>query len=132
MAKKKALQSNAASSGEETAMGKKSLKEQGKDIGGDPDEWDRKNLEMIIEIYRKAFPGRLESMANDVKVEAALSGRTKDFGEISKDSELRVGFWLPEDLQAVIERGYPSLWTNKKHAQWFMNNFKEFRRSEKV
>lgn len=125
------MQSNAASGAEESKLGKMSVKEKGKAIGGTPDEWDKKNIQDLIDSYDKAYPGRLKAMKSDVDVETALSGRTVH-GEISKESELRVGFWLPEDLQMVMEQGYPSLWTNKKHAQWFMNNFKIFRRSEKV
>lgn len=123
--------SNAASSSESTQMSKKSRKEIGKEIGGNPDEWDQKNLQRLIDTYEKAFPGRLKRMKEDERVEAALSNRTKDFGVISKESDLRVAFWMPEDLQEVIERGYPSLWTNKKHIAWFLKRFPLFKRSEK-
>jgi hypothetical protein len=127
---KQGLKSN-LSSADEANHQKVSLKEVGQNIGGNPDKWDYENLKKLIDTYDKAFPGRLKKMKEDVMIEAALSGRTKDYGVISKDSDMRVGFWLPEDLQQVIERGYPSFWTNKKHAAWFIKKFPLFMRAEK-
>lgn len=128
---KTGFKDNVSTSGEAADRGKLSIKEQGQQIGGNPDEWDYKNIKQLIDSYEQAYPGRLKKMKEDVVVEAALSGRTKDYGEISKDSEMRVAFWLPEDLQMVIERGYPSIWTNKKHATWFIKKFPIFMRAEK-
>lgn len=121
----------AGTSGEEASLGKLSIKEKGQQVGGNPDEWDYKNLVMLIESYEQAYPGRLKKMKEDVVMEARLSGRTKDYGVISEESEMRVAFWLPEDLQMVIEKGYPSFWTNKKHAAWFIKKFPLFMRADK-
>jgi len=106
------------------------VKEKAKAIGGNPDEWDYKNLKTIIDLYDKAYPGRLKAMKTDVDVENALSGRDK-FGLLSKDSDFRASMWMPADLQVVIEKGYPTLWTNNKHIAWFLKRFPIFKRSEK-
>jgi hypothetical protein len=125
------FQSTAGSSGEETRLGKLSLKEKAKMQGGNPDEWDFKNLQTIIDLYNKAFPGRLNSMKNGVLTENAIGG-DNEYGELSKDSGFRKTMWMPADLQQVIEAGYPSIWTNQKHLTWFLKRFPIFKRSKKI
>lgn len=131
MGKKLGIKANIGSSSEANTLAKKGKKELGKDITDMPDAWDVKNIQTLIDTYEKAYPGRLGRMAQDYKVELALSGRSKDYGLISKDSDMRTAFWLPEDLQQVIEAAYPSLWTNKRHLAWFVKNFPIFRTAPK-
>jgi hypothetical protein len=120
------------SSSKDTDISKLSKKEMGKAVSGNPDAWDKKNIESLIDSYEMAYPGRLRRMKEDVDVELALSGRTDKFGEISKLSEFRSTMWLPADLQEVLERSYPSLWTNKDHQVWFLQNWPIFKRAEKI
>lgn len=116
---------------EEQVVKKMSKKELGKSIHGNPDEWDRKNLEVLINSYEQAHPGRLTKMASDYKVERALSTRN-DYGVVSEQSNARFVMWMPEDLQKVIQKGYPSIWTNERHLHWFLKRFPIFRASEKL
>ena len=105
----------------------KNRKQLGQEIQGDPDEWDRKNIQNFIDLFERAFPGQIAKLKSDYAVELALSGRTKDFSEISKASEMRLSMWLPGGLQEVLEQAYPSIWTNKKHLSWFLKEFPQFK-----
>jgi hypothetical protein len=116
---------------EKSELGSKSMKDIGKSIGSDPDEWDIKNIQAWLDFYEKAYPGRIAAMKKDIEVELALSGRTKDYGEISKDSEMRLSMWLPAGLEEIFEIAYPSFWTNKEHLAWFLRHFPQFRGAPK-
>jgi hypothetical protein len=126
MTKKKGLQSVLnESSAVDSTFKKLSRKEQGKAIGGNPDETDFNHITIWIDMFEKAYPGVVLKMFNDVKVQLALSDTNK-WVELSKDSEFRRLFWLPYPLQEIFERAYPSFWTNKKHAEWFCKKFPQF------
>jgi len=113
------------SSAADSKIAKMSSKEKGKAIGGNPDETDYRNMLTFIEWHEQEHPGLIRRMRQQVEIEMRLSGLNKH-AELSKDSELIKGFWLPETLQALWEKAYPSLYTNKKHAQWFCNKFPIF------
>lgn len=110
---------NVGSSAEASKVSKLSKKELGKQIGGMPDEWDRKNLEVIINLYDKTFSGRLKRMKHDIDFEQALKKH-------NPDSDRHDGMWMPADLQEVIEAAYPSFWTNVRHKRWFLEKFPVF------
>lgn len=124
-AKRKGVTPNVSSSGEADKLKKMSRKEIGKAQGGNPDSTDEKWITTWIDMYEKAYPGRIRRMSNDVATEVALSDINK-FAEVSKDSGMRRSFWLPADLQEVLEASYPSFWTNPKHAAWFCRKFPQF------
>lgn len=109
----------------------KNRKQLGNEVRGEPDEWDRKNIQNFINLFEKAWPGQIAKLKSEYDVELALSGRTKDYSEISKDSEMRLSMWLPGGLQDVLEQAYPSFWTNKKHLAWFLSNWPIFKGSPK-
>jgi len=92
----------------DSAFAKLSKKEMGRAIGGNPDSTDRKNIRIWLDMYNKAYPGRLDRMVKDVVLEVEQSDMNKH-AELSADSALRKAFWLPNDLQEVFERAYPSL-----------------------
>ena len=131
MSKKRAISDNAGSSSESSQMAKKSRKEQGRAIRGNPDAWDFKNITVLVDSYEKAYPGRIKRMSTDARTEYALSGRNK-FGVVAGQSDTRLMMWMPGDLMEALERVYPSIWTNKKHLIWFLKNFPTFRAVEKI
>ena len=113
------------SSAEDVKLSKMSKKERGKSIGSDPDDWDKNNIQQFIDMFEAYKPGLLRRMRQDVEVQMALSNIDK-YATISKDSDMRRAFWLPDELSAVLEIGYPSFWTNPKHARWFIRHFPHF------
>lgn len=130
MKHKKGIKLNVESDSDISQLKKLSKKELGKNTNGNPDEWDYKNLKVLIDSYNKAYPGRLKKMAEDYRTEYRLSGRN-EFGVVSKDSDMRFAMWMPADLQGVIEAAYPSFWVNKKHMAWFISKFPIFGASDK-
>lgn len=122
---KKGITVNVGSSSEAAALKKMSKKELGRLQGGNPDETDEKWITIWIEMYERAYPGRIRRMISDLKVEIALSGIDKH-AVVSKDSDMVKAFWLPADLQEVLEASYPSFWVNPKHARWFCRHFPQF------
>lgn len=127
---KKAITLNVSSSDEASKLKKLSKKEIGKNIGGDPDDWDYNNIKVLMDSYEKAYPGRLQRMSNDYRLEYALSGRDK-YGIVSGDADRRLVMWMPADLEQVVSASYPSLWTNKKHMAWFIRRFPIFAAADK-
>lgn len=119
------------SSSEFSKLSKMSQKDLGRSQGhGTPDEWDYENIERAIKVYEKAHPGVIRRMYDDVCNEMALSDISKH-GEVL--AGVRKGFWLPSKtgtsdfgLQEWMEKAYPSLWQEKKHARWFIRKFPQF------
>jgi hypothetical protein len=124
MANKRGIRSNISES-DAKGLTKKSSKQIGKDMGGNPDATDEKWIQIWIDMYDKAYPGRIRKMINDVAVEIALSD-IKKHSVVSEDSEMRRAFWLPAELAEVLEASYPSFWTNQKHIRWFCRHFPQF------
>ena len=122
---KKGIKVNVSSSGEASALKKMSKKELGNAQHGNPDQTDEKWIQIWIKLYERAYPGRLGRMANDVATEVALSSLTKH-AVVNETAGMQKAFWLPEDLQQVLEASYPSFWTNQKHIRWFCRHFPQF------
>ena len=111
-------------------------KEQGQSIGGAPDDWDEKNIQEFLTLFEQStislpngsiMTGKqiISKMRIDVETEMALSDTDK-FATISKDSDMRKAFWLPDQFSAILEVAYPSLWTNPAHTRWFIRKFPIF------
>lgn len=125
MGKRKGISINVGSSGEAAKLSKLGKKDIGKDVGGNPDATDEKWIQIWLDMYEKAYPGKIRKMSEDVKVEIALSG-IKKHSVVNEGSEMRKAFWLPDDLQQVLEASYPSFWVNPKHIAWFCRHFPVF------
>lgn len=117
MARKKKL--SVLSDTDEAKLAKLSRKERADASYGQPDESDIKNLSELFKLYEKYNPGKLRRMHENYAMEKALK-------KPDPKAETRMLFWLPEDLQNFIEEYFPTLWTNKEHAQWFIKHFPEF------
>ena len=97
-----------------------------------PDQWDYDNIERAIKVFDKAYPGLIVRMFADVCLEVEASGIDK-YATISRDSDFRKSFWLPSapksdgfGLAEWMERAYPSIWREPKHAKWFVRHFPQF------
>lgn len=118
MAKKKKL--SVLSDNDESSLSKLSKKERARAITGKPDDSDVRNITELLRLYEKSHPGLLKRMKTDFDVEDALKDK-------SQKSELRMIFWMPRDLQEFMEKYYPTLWSNKDHANWFVKQFPIFK-----
>lgn len=124
MAKKKKL--SALSDSDEAQLSKLSRKERAQASYGKPDDTDIRNLTALFELYEKYNPGKLRRMRDNYAVEKALKV-TKPFVKGIKSDELSMAFWMPEDLQNFMEQYFPTIWTNKDHARWFIKHFPGFK-----
>lgn len=103
----------------------KSLKERKLAVNGQPDQTDVFNLNEMFKIYDRTSGGKLRRFCNQLAIERSANSRSM---LRSADKEERVAFSLPQDLQLFMEKYYPTIWTNQKHARWFVKTFPVFRR----
>jgi hypothetical protein len=113
---------------DEEALSKLSKKERALAVTGKPDETDVRNLKELLKLYEQSYPGRLKRMKADYDLQNGLGEKVKTPAVKGVQStELKMLFWLPRDLQEFIEPFYPTLWTNKSHAEWFVKTFPMFK-----
>lgn len=124
MGKRKKL--SKLSDADEALLAKGSKKERAVAVDGKPDESDVQNLTILFATYDKYTSGLLTRMIDQNKVERALNNRTTR--EQSVDTAENLSFFMPKDLQAEVEKYWPTLWTNPEHVRWFLKRFPEFRR----
>lgn len=124
MGKKKKL--SVLSDADEAILSKKSKKERSLAVNGKPDQTDVHNLTVLFATYDKYTGGLLTRMIEQNKIERALNNRTSKEQPVDKAENL--SFFLPQDLQAEVEKYWPTLWTNPEHLRWFLKKFPELRR----
>lgn len=95
-------------------------------VDGKPDQTDIDNLTILFETYNKAQGGRLMRMMKQNAVERSLNNIA--ITEKPIDTAAQLSFWMPKDLQEVVEEYWPTIWTNKAHLRWFLGHFPGFRR----
>jgi hypothetical protein len=110
-----------------------------------PDEWDKKNLTTLINKWkRQKFTfednkGKKHIVSGSEWIKAAVADariahevKSNEFAVKSKDSDMRVSVTMPPLLQQeIIDGGYPTLFKDMKHHEWFYKNFPEFRVASK-
>lgn len=124
-----------------------------KDIVGNPDGWDRKNIETCIknfcaEKFRKCQVYEMECETETCPHPKMISGTTwirlameatraqadleagavtfNQFGMKNKEAESRLVTSLPGILYARISDTMPTVFRDKDHLAWFVKNFKGF------
>jgi hypothetical protein len=121
-------------------MGKR-LRDKGegwKDVIGMPDAWDKKNLQTCINNFMKEkfqMPnGTIITGAQWAKAELADAKHQHQsddvfnkFGVKIKDSEMRIGTAMPNELWQRLSDTAPTLFTDKDHFAWFIKNFPQFK-----
>lgn len=113
-----------------------------KDVVGNPDAWDKKNLTTLINNFKKekfklengaVITGQqwIKAEVEDAKKQHQTDNPFNEFGVKIKDSELRVGTAIPRELWTRIQDTMPTLFTDKDHFAWFVKNFPEFKVSKR-
>jgi hypothetical protein len=115
------------SDADEAALSKLSKKERAKAVVGQPDETDLRNITELLNLYERSRPGRLARMKADYDLQHALNDYSKPVIKGISSKDLRMGFWMPEDLLNLMQYFYPTIWTNDKHREWFLRHFPIFR-----
>lgn len=125
--KRKGYESSKLGSDEEYFVGK-SLKERAAAVQGEPDQTDIDNLNRLFSEYNRAHPGRLERMRKDAEMSRSIKERLpKPIVKGIDSNDLKPQAWFPGDLQEVLEKYWPSLWTNKAHMEWFLKHYPGFK-----
>lgn len=87
-----------------------------KDAVGMPDEWDRQNIQTIINNYHHKHPQDIPR--------AIKQGREAPDTEKGNSVMGKHVLELPAGLYATIEKAYPTMFHDKDHLAWFKKNFK--------
>jgi hypothetical protein len=102
---------------------------------GMPDKKDKENLEFIIGLFERKFPGYIElcvKQEKDDEIENAGGQAFLDPHLIkSHKSGLRKVLAMPPELVNAIVDAYPTMFKDKEHFHWFVRNFPMFRIAEK-
>lgn len=112
------------------------------DIVGMPDTWDKQNITNLINTFKKTpftfENGTTMSGAQWIKTEIKdakkqhqqefkASQSDNPFGVKAKESDTRIGTAIPNVLWDKIQEAYPTMFRDRKHFDWFIKNFPEFR-----
>lgn len=127
-------------------MGKKVADRGWAEIVGLPDAWDKKNIQALVNTFFNTvfkLPVSDEPGAKVIKVtgrqwaaEMLADARDKhglndvhssDYGEKSKQMEMRIITSVPQPLYMKLLEGYPTLFKDTKQQLWFAKNFPEFK-----
>lgn len=114
------------SDADEAALKGKSAKQRAVAVEGQPDMTDVANLRILFETYNKERGGLLMRMMKDNATERSLNNIAIHEDPIATAKKL--SFWMPKDLQEVVEEYWPTIWTNPDHLRWFLTYFPGFRR----
>jgi len=123
--KRKGYESSKLGADEEYFVGK-AMKERAAAVQGEPDQTDIDSINRLLSEYEKAHPGRLEAMRKDYQMQKA-AGETLPKPQGIKSDDLKMAFWMPKDLMEVFEKYWPTIWTNRKHMEWFLENYPGFK-----
>lgn len=111
------------SDSDEAKLKKLSKKERSQAVEGKPDFSDIENLRAIFEAYNKAKGGALKRFMDELRVERAF---IKNLEPIERAEKFKYSF--PDlELETYIRTYFPTIWTNKEHARWFLKWFPGFR-----
>lgn len=127
-APRQGYESSKLSAKDESYFKDKAMKHRSVAVSGQPDDTDINNINFILAQYEKAHPGRLRRMHKDFTVSKALKERLpKPIVKGISSDEMTMAFWMPQDLQEVFEKYFPTLWTNKQHLEWFLRHYPVFK-----
>lgn len=110
------------SDSEEKQLAKKGSKARAEASYGKPDDTDIQNLNILFETYDKVTGGGLKRFINELAVERAFIPNLPPI-----DSAERFKFSFPADLEGEVRHWWPTLWTDKEHARWFVKHYPRFR-----
>lgn len=110
------------SENDEAKLAKLSKKERSKAVDGQPDQSDYDLLNLLFTIYNKETRGGLDRFYTELRIERAFIPNIKD---IDKAETFKYSF--PKDLESEVRHWWPSIWTNREHARWFLKKFPGFR-----
>jgi len=127
-----------------------------KDVVGDPDDKDRKNIQILIKNFSKEKFKECQVYDMDcdqktckhkptilgqhwigwcmaaTKRDTHLDTKTNPYAIKNKEAESRLLTSLPTVLFARIGNTMPTVFREKSHMEWFVKNFKSFLLPKKI
>lgn len=92
-----------------------------------PDEWDRKNIQRLIEIYDETFPYphvlsikfQMDDARKTVEIDKRVATTKNNLG-------LSKAMSIPTPLHSQLKKGYPAIFSDPKQTRWFLRHFPIF------
>lgn len=105
-------------------------------VRGLPDEWDRKNIQSLIDVYDNVHPfpdpESIDMLTRGIRLKRKRQQIDyNDFNELGKETALRHTLSIPSSLLAEIKKGYPNIIKDKLQYRWFLKKFPRFRVSDR-
>jgi|DEB19_MinimDraft_3_1074340.scaffolds.fasta_scaffold90510_2 hypothetical protein len=105
------------------------------DAIGMPDEWDKRNIQRLINNFEQRYPGlNAQSVAAARWEYDNVVDRLKvgDFNVKSKQLEMRHLVTMHPQFAKELEVSYPGIFRFKEHTIWFAKNFEKFRVAKRI
>lgn len=107
------------------------------EIVGMPDDLDIKNINAMInnfkrdsfEVYGRVITGQqwITYEVKDSREANQVDDTWNQNGMKIKETEVRIGTAIPYILWNAIEAAYPTMFRDKKHFNWFVQHYPEFK-----
>ena len=105
------------------------------DAIGMPDDWDKRNIQRLINNFEQRHPGlNAQSVASARWEYDNVVDRLKvgDFNIKSKQLEMRHLVTMHPLFAKELEASYPGIFRFKEHTVWFAKNFEKFRVAKRI
>ena len=105
------------------------------DALGMPDEWDKKNIQRLINNFEKRHPGLNRASVASARWEyenVVDKLAVGDFNVKSKQLDMRHLVTMHPLFAKELEKSYPGIFRFPEHTIWFAKNFGQFRIAKRI
>lgn len=92
------------------------------------DEADHRNLQNLMRLYEKAFPGQIAWIAKDSRRDIVVERKLRG-AKATKGVQRRVS--MPKDFYTELKDGYPAIFSDKNQMEQFLKWFPVFDMEQK-
>lgn len=106
-------------------FGKRVAKADKKDLKGlEMSEWDRKNIQSLINFFEKAYPGYINHFVKQARKEVEPIKAQASWKKSDLNFSKRAA--IPEELLMELKRGYPAIISDTRQFNQFLRWFPIF------
>lgn len=91
-----------------------------------PTEWDRKNIQNLLNQYEAAFPGQIAWCTKKSREETSRVRKLNAIAKSAKQPTFERRFSMPQPLLIELKKAYPMIISDRYQFEWFMKNFPGF------
>lgn len=102
---------------------------------GMPDDWDKKNIQRLINSFDKKHPNlnKLSVMSARYEYDNYIDKmKVGDFNVKSKHLDMRHVVTMHPLFAKELEKSYPGIFRYTEHTLWFAKNFPQFRIAKRI